>query len=83
MPRLEPAYFVSIENLDTEQKLFTGVHHGLLVPLLQGIILDHARITDAGGRLEWKHLKYAYRDQGHPLPKTALRYDEHGYPLAS
>lgn len=83
MPTIEPTYLIRIENLDTEQKLFAGVHRGLLVPLLQGIILDHARITDAGGRLEWEHLKYAYRDGGYPLPQSAFRFDGNVYPLAS
>ena len=78
----DPTYYVSIEHLGTEQKLFVGVHHGLLVPVLQGIILDHARITDAGGRLDWEHLKYAYRDNGRPLPESAFRGDGNVYPLA-
>lgn len=78
----DPTYYVSIEHLGTEQKLFVGVHHGLLVPVLQGIILDHARITDAGGRLDWEHLKYAYRDNGRPLPESAFRGDGNVYALA-
>lgn len=78
----DPCYHVSIEHLPTEQKLFVGVHHGLLVPVLQGIILDHARITDAGGRLDWRHLKYAYRDHGYSLPESAFKGDCNVYPLA-
>jgi hypothetical protein len=79
----DPVYRVDIQRLDTEQRLFHGIHNGLLVPVLQGIILDHARITDAGGRLEWEHLKYAYRDGGYPLPQSAFRFDRNVYPLAS
>lgn len=82
MSPLELRYRVSIENLNTEQKLFVGNHRGLLVPLLQGIILDHARVTDAGGRLSPRQLKYAYRDQGFPLPKSAFRDDDNVFPLA-
>lgn len=76
------SYRVSIEHLGTEQKLFVGVHHGLLVPVLQGIILDHARITDAGGRLDWEQLKHAYRDNGFRLPKSAYRDDSNVHSLA-
>jgi len=78
----DPSYFIQIEHLGTEQKLFVGRHNGLLVPVLQGMILDHARITDAGGRLDWEHLKYAYRDMGRPLPKSAFRDDGNVFPLA-
>lgn len=77
-----PSYFIQIEHLGTEQKLFVGRHNGLLVPVLQGIILDHALITDAGGRLDWKQLKYAYRDNGFCLPKSAFQGDSNVYPLA-
>jgi hypothetical protein len=82
MRQPDPYYFVNIERVDTEQRLFVGSHSGLLVPLLQGIILDHARITDADGRLEWDQLKYAYRDHGHPLPRSAFRDDSNVLSLA-
>ena len=83
MHQPDPCYHVLIEHLGTEQKLFVGMHHGLLVPILQGIILDHARITDAGGRLGPEHLKYAYRDMGRPLPKWAFKGDSRVLSLAS
>lgn len=68
-----PEYHISIRNLDTEQVLFSGVHNGPLVPLLQGMILEHARITDAGERLDYRrHHKFAFRDHGFPVPKSAL-----------
>lgn len=82
MRQSEPSYYVSIEHLGTEQKLFVGIHNGLLVPILQGIILDHARITDAGERLDWSHLKLAHRDMGRPLPRSAFRSEGNVYPLA-
>lgn len=59
----EPEYYVSIERVDTEQRLFTGYVKGPIVPLIEGCILEHARVTDAGRRLtarqERRALPYA------------------------
>ena len=78
----DPYYHVMIRELNTDQLLFGGTHVGILVPLLHGIITDHAEITDAGGRLEWRHLRLAYRDVGRPLPITAFRNGRNVRPLA-
>ena len=75
-------YYIAIENLDTEQKLFVGIHRGLLVPILQGIILDHASVTDAGRRLSKAQIRLAYRDAGHRLPKSAYRNDDNVFSLS-
>ena len=56
----EPEYYVSIERVDTEQKLFTGYVKGPIVPLIEGCILEHARVTDAGKRLSARHERRAY-----------------------
>lgn len=83
MSLYDPLYSIRIEEIHSEQTLFRGLHSGLLVPLLHGMILDHARITDAGERLEYrKHLKFAFRDGGFPLPKTAFRDDDNVLPIA-
>lgn len=47
----EPEYYISIQRVDTEQRLFTGYVKGPIVPLIEGCILEHARVTDAGRRL--------------------------------
>jgi hypothetical protein len=81
-PLPDPHYSIMIRELNTDQLLFGGTHVGLLVPLMHGIITDHARITDEGGRLAWRQSKLAYRDTGFPLPKSAFRIDGNVLPLA-
>lgn len=44
-------YYVHIEHLGTEQKVFAGCISGPLAPHLEGVILENARVTDAGKRL--------------------------------
>jgi len=56
-----PEYHVSIERLDTEQRVFVGVFRGALAPLLESIILDNARTTDAGLPLSDEQTREAYR----------------------
>ena len=57
---MRPSYAIHIEHLDTEQKVFTGCISGPLVPFLEGVILDHARVIDAGERLTKAQRKRAY-----------------------
>jgi hypothetical protein len=59
---LEPTYYVSIQEIHTEQRVFVGVLRGPLAPLLEegGIILENARVTDAGRRLTKAQSKKAY-----------------------
>ncbi len=55
-----PEYHISIERFDTEQRVFHGVVRGPLVPLLEGVIMEHAKVTDAGKRLSDRQLRRAY-----------------------
>ncbi len=57
----EPEYVITIQRFDTEECLYHGFHRGKLVPLLEGLIMDHARTTDSGKRLSEPQLKKAYR----------------------
>lgn len=56
----EPEYHISIERVDTEQKVFTGYVRGPIVPLIEGCILEHARVIDAGKRLSARQERKAY-----------------------
>ncbi|MDY7096759.1 MAG: hypothetical protein SXU28_01340 [Pseudomonadota bacterium] len=56
-----PEYHISIERLDTEQKVFVGVVNGPITPLLRTTILEHAETIDAGRRLSRKQLRKAYQ----------------------
>ena len=67
MPKTEEfdrrQYYINIERLDTEQRVFVGVVRGPIVPLLEGTILENARVTDAGKQMSAKQRKAAYADQ--------------------
>ena len=56
------SYYVSIQRLDTEQRVFVGLVKGPLTPFVEGAILENARQIDAGKRLTRRQLKRAYHD---------------------
>lgn len=66
MPKTEEfdprQYHISIQRIDTEQRIFAGVHRGPIAPLLQGEILERALVTDAGEQLSAEQRRAAYAD---------------------
>lgn len=55
-------YYIDIHCIRTGQRIFVGCHDGPMAPLLEGKILERAKVVDAGKTLTPKQRKEAYSD---------------------